>query len=172
MTKKTPLYVVVIVAVIAAVVTFNASFLFFEQKYNSKLNETLAGYSYFDKLLSVDEIVRANYIGDIDDDALKASVVRGYLSGIGDKYSLYMTSTEYDEFMKELASQLQPGHSALFVLFRNATVDKALEELRGTGGKQWTAHIAEDRWKPGGSRGRTGSCVLRGSRRRRSEGFC
>lgn len=101
MTKKTPLYVVVIVAVIAAVVTFNASFLFFEQKYNSKLNETLAGYSYFDKLLSVDEIVRANYIGDIDDDALKASVVRGYLSGIGDKYSLYMTSTEYDEFMKE-----------------------------------------------------------------------
>ena len=74
MTKKTPLYVVVIVAVIAAVVTFNASFLFFEQKYNSKLNETLAGYSYFDKLLSVDEIVRANYIGDIDDDALKARV--------------------------------------------------------------------------------------------------
>ena len=39
-----------------------------------------------------------------------------------------------DAFMKELAAQLQPGHSALFVLFRNATVDKALDELRGTGG--------------------------------------
>lgn len=101
MAKKTPLYVVVIVAVIAAVVTFNASFLFFEQKYNTKLNETLAGYSYFDKLLSVDEIVRENYIGDIDDDELIAAVVRGYLTGIGDKYSLYMTSLEYEEFIKE-----------------------------------------------------------------------
>lgn len=101
MAKKTPLYVVVIVAVIAAVVTFNASFLFFEQKYNTKLNETLAGYSYFDKLLSVDEIVRENYIGDIDDDELIAAVLRGYLTGIGDKYSLYMTSLEYEEFIKE-----------------------------------------------------------------------
>lgn len=101
MAKKTPLYVVVIVAVVAAVVTFNASFLFFEQKYNTKLNETLAGYSYFDKLLSVDEIVKANYIGDINDEELISSVVRGYLTGIGDKYSLYMTSSEYDEFIKE-----------------------------------------------------------------------
>ena len=51
MSKKIPLYAVIIVAIIAVVVTFNASFLFFEQKYNTKLNETLSGYSYFDKLL-------------------------------------------------------------------------------------------------------------------------
>ena len=40
-----------------------------------------------------------------------------------------------DGFMKELASGLSPGSSALFVLVRKATPDKVLEELKGTGGK-------------------------------------
>ena len=40
-----------------------------------------------------------------------------------------------DDFMKELAATLKPGSSALFVLVRKATPDKALDELRGVGGK-------------------------------------
>jgi len=40
-----------------------------------------------------------------------------------------------DNFMKELASGLKPGSSALFVLVRKSTPDKVLEELTGTGGK-------------------------------------
>jgi uncharacterized membrane protein len=40
-----------------------------------------------------------------------------------------------DTFMKELASHLKSGSSALFVLVRKATPDKVLEELKGSGGK-------------------------------------
>jgi uncharacterized membrane protein len=40
-----------------------------------------------------------------------------------------------DNFMKELADTMTPGSSSLFVLVRKATPDKALEELKGTGGK-------------------------------------
>ena len=40
-----------------------------------------------------------------------------------------------DKFMKELASTMQPGSSALFVLVRKATPDKVLEEIQGCGGK-------------------------------------
>lgn len=39
-----------------------------------------------------------------------------------------------DKFMKDLASQLKDNHSLLFILFKNITFDKALEELKGTGG--------------------------------------
>jgi uncharacterized membrane protein len=39
-----------------------------------------------------------------------------------------------DKFMKELASSLKPGTSALFVLVRSMTPDKVLEEVKGTGG--------------------------------------
>jgi uncharacterized membrane protein len=40
-----------------------------------------------------------------------------------------------DKFMKELASGLTSGSSALFVLVRSSTPDKVLEQLKGTGGK-------------------------------------
>jgi uncharacterized membrane protein len=40
-----------------------------------------------------------------------------------------------DHFMKELSATLSPGSSSLFVLVRNATPDKVLEELKGTGGR-------------------------------------
>jgi uncharacterized membrane protein len=39
-----------------------------------------------------------------------------------------------DQFMKDLATNMQPGSSILFVLVRKATPDKVLEELKGTGG--------------------------------------
>jgi uncharacterized membrane protein len=39
-----------------------------------------------------------------------------------------------DTFMKELAADMQPGSSVLFVLVRKSTPDKVLEEIQGTGG--------------------------------------
>ncbi len=49
-----------------------------------------------------------------------------------------------DDFMKELAATLQPGSSALFVLVRKITPDKALEELQGTGGKIIKTSLSHD----------------------------
>ena len=40
-----------------------------------------------------------------------------------------------DNFMKEIAGTIQPGEAALFLLIRNMTTDKVLEDLRGAGGK-------------------------------------
>ncbi|PWT99566.1 MAG: hypothetical protein C5B53_05250, partial [Candidatus Melainabacteria bacterium] len=40
-----------------------------------------------------------------------------------------------DQFMKELGQNLTPGTSALCVLIRQATTDKVLAEIQGTGGK-------------------------------------
>ena len=39
-----------------------------------------------------------------------------------------------DDFMKDLAGNIQPGSAALFVLIRKMTADKVLDEMRGTGG--------------------------------------
>jgi uncharacterized membrane protein len=48
----------------------------------------------------------------------------GYLTDIGVN----------DDFMKEVATSLQPGNAALFLLVRKLTADKVLEDLKGVGG--------------------------------------
>ena len=40
-----------------------------------------------------------------------------------------------DNFMKNLATELKPGSSVLFVLVKHFTPDKVLVELEGTGGR-------------------------------------
>ena len=40
-----------------------------------------------------------------------------------------------NQFMKELAAAMTPDSSTLFILVRQATPDKVLEELKGTGGR-------------------------------------
>ena len=49
-----------------------------------------------------------------------------------------------DQFMKNLAATMTPGSSALFVLVRKATLDKVLEELRGTGGTILKASLSHE----------------------------
>ena len=40
-----------------------------------------------------------------------------------------------DKVMKDLAENMKPGSSTLFVLVRKVTPDKVLDEIKGTGGK-------------------------------------
>ena len=66
-----------------------------------------------------------------------------------------------NDFMKKLASGFQNGTSALFVLVREATPDKVLDELEGSGGKVLQTSLtheqeaklqaAIDAAKPGGA---------------------
>ncbi len=63
-----------------------------------------------------------------------AGAVSGALSDIGID----------DAFMKELAATMTPGSSALFVLVRQATPDKVLEEIKGTGGKVLKTSLSHD----------------------------
>jgi uncharacterized membrane protein len=39
-----------------------------------------------------------------------------------------------DQFMKDLAANIQPGSAALFVLIKKMTADKVLEAVKGSGG--------------------------------------
>lgn len=49
-----------------------------------------------------------------------------------------------DNFMKELAATLCPNSSALFVLVRQMTPDKVLDELEGTGGKVLKSSLSHE----------------------------
>ncbi|MAZ76753.1 MAG: hypothetical protein CMH31_05565 [Micavibrio sp.] len=61
-------------------------------------------------------------------------VVGGVGAGFG---ALAGYSTDYginDDFMKDLSKELEPCCSALFILVRQMTEDKVIDELKGVGG--------------------------------------
>ncbi len=49
----------------------------------------------------IDELVRKNYFGEINENLLKTMLSDGYVEGIGDRYSYYMTANEYADYQEE-----------------------------------------------------------------------
>lgn len=90
--KKISLGITISLIAIACAITFVLTWTISLKVYNSKIasGETYAGV--YKKLREMDATVRANYIGDIDDDQLEASMISGYINGIGDRYASYKSA--------------------------------------------------------------------------------
>lgn len=101
MNKKFSLFTVIVSVLVAAILTFNLTFVILNVQHNKEINSLLTENGYLSSLLTVDQVIRENYLGDLDDEELRHAVIRGYLSGIGDKYCQYMTSEEYDAYLEE-----------------------------------------------------------------------
>lgn len=101
MNKKFSLLTVIVSVVVACIITFNATFVVLNVEHNKEINSLLTSNGYLSSLLTVDQLVKENYLGDVDDDELKNAIIQGYLSGIGDKYSQYMSSDEYAAYVEE-----------------------------------------------------------------------
>ena len=106
MKKRFSILQLTVCLVVAVIMTFNLTFTVMNVNHNKEKAELLTGSGYLSALLTVDEIVRLNFSGDIDDDELKAAVIRGYLEGIGDEYSTYMTSVEYEIYNSEFLGSM------------------------------------------------------------------
>ena len=88
-------------AAVAIVITAGYSMYDFNSRMQS-LRESEVMYS---KLNEIDDCVRQNYYGDIDEEQLMNAVAKGYVSGLGDKYARYMTPEEYQAQMAAYESQ-------------------------------------------------------------------
>ena len=96
--KRIPLFGAVAAVLLAILLTFNMTYLTLNNKYSRKLNEILAGYGTYDKLEDIASLIRQNYIGEVDEDALNDAIMSGYLAGIGDKYARYISTSEFQEW--------------------------------------------------------------------------
>jgi carboxyl-terminal processing protease len=63
------------------------------------LNVSISDYSQrasmFQKLTTVDSLVRSNYIGKVDETNLDDGMISGYVNSIGDKYGCYLDAADY-----------------------------------------------------------------------------
>lgn len=95
--------VIVFVACVTAVITCYAAFNCMEQNYflvtgeigeNSKQNINTISSALKDFRKLIDEY----YIGDVDEKKVMDETIKGYVNGLDDEYSEYMTAEEWEEY--------------------------------------------------------------------------
>lgn len=73
--------------------------------YNSLIKDLPNRSQTYASLSELDDIIRTNYYGEINENLLNSDMSEGYIEGLGDAYSYYMTATEYDAYKDEMDGQ-------------------------------------------------------------------
>lgn len=71
------------------------------KKFNGMVSELPERVKQYSSLEDIDELVRANYNGDVNPVKLNAGIVKGYIEGLNDEYSFYIPKDEYPYYVAE-----------------------------------------------------------------------
>lgn len=115
MGKRIPLGIAIFLIVCAAYISFQITYTYVDQKYYDAVYDITSEDSAFSKINAIDNIVRKNYVGDIDENELENGLVQGYLYGLGDKYATYMDKDEYQTYIsKNNGKQIGIGITVIY----------------------------------------------------------
>lgn len=95
MNKKISLGLALSLIAVSIAVTFILTSFFSLQSFNEKVVDVNEKAKKYTALQSLDNYVRENYFGEINEETLSDGILKGYVAGIDDKYSRYLTEDEY-----------------------------------------------------------------------------
>ncbi|MBP3379687.1 MAG: S41 family peptidase [Ruminococcus sp.] len=95
MNKKITLGLALSLIAVSIAVTFILTSFFSLQSFNEKVVDVNEKAKKYSALQTLDNFVRENYYGDINEQTLEDGIMKGYVSGLDDKYSRYLTEDEY-----------------------------------------------------------------------------
>ncbi len=101
MNKKISLGLALSLIFLAVAMAITATMMVAMNIYNGIINDVAERSGVHATISEVDDIVRQNYFGELNENLLKTMISDGYVEGIGDRYSYYMTATEYAEYKEE-----------------------------------------------------------------------
>jgi carboxyl-terminal processing protease len=91
---------------ITAAVVFSMTMVFSMQMFNSRVGSIAEREAMYEKVAEIDHIVRQHYAGIIDEAVLNDNMAKGYLNGLQDPYSGYMSVEEYKLFSDSLSGKI------------------------------------------------------------------
>lgn len=108
MNKSISLGMALSLAIVLAVVCCFFCYETIDSRYDSILEGMPEKMGRYELLDEVDGIIKNNYFGEVDEESLSDSLIKGYLSSLGDSNSCYMTLEEYNEYKGEIKGDM-PG---------------------------------------------------------------
>lgn len=106
MNKKISLGAAVAFMLVIAGITFCITMMVSLNYFNEKVLNVKEREEMYKKLADVDRNARQNFAGKIDEEYLENSMSAGYMRGLGDKYSSYLTKSEYEQRLLEDSGKL------------------------------------------------------------------
>lgn len=106
MNKKVPLGVTIALILVAITASIAITMSVAMHTYDGLIEDLPKREEMYAGLSELDDIVRKNYFGKIDDRLLNAKLSGGYMQGLGDEYSYYMTADEYVTFYNRIHGKM------------------------------------------------------------------
>ena len=101
MNKKIPLGLAISCIFIAVALAITITMMVAMGIYNDIIKDVSARSGIHSTVSEIDDLVRENYFGEMNENLLKTMISDGYIDGIGDRFSYYMTPDEYVEYKEE-----------------------------------------------------------------------
>ncbi len=101
MNKKISLGLAIALIFLAVALTVTITMTVSMNIYNGIIKDVADRSSLYSSVSEIDDLVRENYFGEINENLLNADLSNGYVEGIGDRYSYYMTADQYADYKQE-----------------------------------------------------------------------
>ncbi len=105
MNKKVSLGLTISIAALVAAITFIMTSFFSLQNFNDKVQAVKEKAEKYARLEALDTYVRENYYTDLNEESLMDGILKGYVAGLEDPYSSYLTAEEYQDLMERESGQ-------------------------------------------------------------------
>ena len=115
--KKKPFSVGVVIALMAltAALTLTLTYQYAMNRFNQQVKNVTERQKMYAKLYQIDTKTRGQFLFDIDETRLNDAIAKGYVAGLGDAYSQYLSTTECARLQQQLSGK-QVGIGAEFAI--------------------------------------------------------
>ena len=118
MSKKIPLAVAIALILVFSALTVFVTVSVYLRNYTKTLFSLENQKEQYALLNEVEALVQSNYDGKIEADDACVYTAKGYVEGLGDKNSVYLTATEYDAYLASYSGKAEG--TGIFAQYRGA----------------------------------------------------
>lgn len=105
--KKSLIFLVVLLLIVTNIFTYyGAQWSFMDQLAHSSNGDTISGKAEYQKLISVKNFIKGNYLRDTDEQDFQDGMLKGLVASLGDPYSNYWTEEEFKALNANLSGVL------------------------------------------------------------------
>lgn len=105
MGRKISIGAAVSVAAVSAAITVTLTYSYAMKSFNAKVADVNERQAMYTKLGEIDQKARQDYVGKIDEAALTDGICTGYLAGLGDSHSQYLSAKKYQAYRNSADSK-------------------------------------------------------------------